>query len=146
MFDKDKTGHNIDHLKHTMLNALEIQKVEDGNIKVVAISALLHDVHRIMSDDKEYVEPKYSLPKIRELLADLDLTEEEKEHICSAVEHHEEYSFGGGKVTVTDIESWILQDADNLEASGAIGLTRTISFSLFHNQLLYNSCIQREQG
>lgn len=146
MFDKDKTGHDFDHLQRTMRNALAIQKLEGGNLKVIAISALLHDMHRIMTHcQRNFVSPKDSLLKIREMLFDLDLTETEKDHICHAIEHHEEYSFSGGNVTVTDIESLILQDADNLDATGAIGLTRTIAFSLSHGIPVYISEIPLEQ-
>ena len=53
MFSHDKTGHNIDHLQRTMNNAIMLQKVEGGNLNVIAISAFIHDIHRIMTDDKK---------------------------------------------------------------------------------------------
>jgi len=146
-FKMDRTGHDFDHLQRTMRNALAIQKVEGGNIKVVAISALLHDVHRIMTDNqRKYISPKESLPKIREFISDLDITKKETEHICSAIENHEHYSFSGEDVAVTDIESLILQDADNLDATGAIGLARVFSFSFSHNIPVYNPNFPLEQS
>ena len=78
------------------------------------------------------------MPKVKELLLGIDLTKEEKEHICHAIEHHEEYSFGGGTVTVTDIESKILQDADNLDATGAIGIARVFAFGAVHSRPFYD--------
>jgi len=147
MFDKDETGHNIDHLQRTMRNALLLQKTEGGNINVVAISALLHDIHRIMTDDqRKFVSPKDSLPIVKEILDDIDLTQKEKDHICYAIEHHEEYSFGGGKVTVTDIESKILQDADNLDGTGAIGIGRTFAFGSAHKIPFYDQSFPLQQG
>ncbi|MFA6860127.1 MAG: HD domain-containing protein [Clostridia bacterium] len=147
MFSKDKSGHSIDHLLRTMKNALLLQKQEGGNKKVVAISALIHDIHRIMVDEnRNFVSPKESLPKVRELIADIDLTNEEKDHICYAIEHHEEYSFGGGKVTVNDIESKILQDADNLDGTGAIGVARAFAFGSAYKIPLYDENLSMEQG
>ena len=86
------------------------------------------------------------MPKVRELLSDLSLTNKEKEHICYAIEHHDEYSFGGGSVTVTDIESLILQDADNLDGCGAIGIARTFSFGSAKKIPYYLNDIPLEQG
>lgn len=133
MFASDASGHNIDHLERVMKTAIYIAEKEGGNMNVVAISALLHDVHRILADGKRtFVSPKDSIPTIKEILKDVEILDEEKEHICYAIEHHEEYSFGGGKVTVKDIESKILQDADNIDAAGAIGIARTFTFSAAH--------------
>ena len=147
MFSNDKSGHNIDHLERVMKTAVYIAKKEGDNMNVVAISAILHDIHRILADkERTFVSPKDSLPTIRELLKDIDITSEEKEHICYAIEHHEEYSFGGGTVTVTDIESKILQDADNIDAAGAIGIGRTFAFGAAHNCPQYTPEIPPEEG
>lgn len=65
LFAKDKTGHNIDHLKRTMNNALFLQRHEGGDIEVVAISAFLHDIHRIMTDDqRNFVLPRTACLKL----------------------------------------------------------------------------------
>lgn len=146
MFEKDKSGHNLDHLERVMKTAILIWRKEGGNLNVVAISALLHDIHRVMSDNLKWVSPKDSIPKVKELLSDVDLTDEEKGHICYAIEHHEEYSFGGGKVTVTDIESKILQDADNIDAAGAIGIGRTFAFGAAHNRAFYHPEVPLVEG
>ena len=52
MFASDRTGHNMDHLQRTMRNAILLQKTEGGNLRVIVVSALLHDIHRIMTDDQ----------------------------------------------------------------------------------------------
>jgi len=141
-FADNDGSHDIGHLKRTLRNALEIQTKEGGDIQVIAVSAFIHDVHRIMQDvEGRFVSPKESLPKIRELIADLPLTDKQKEHICYAIEHHEEYAFGKGGVTVTDIESKIVQDADNLDMLGAIGIERALSYSKALNIPLYNPSV-----
>ncbi len=138
-FSKDATGHNTDHLERTLNYALYLQSKEGGDKTVVAVSALIHDVHRIMSGVQgKFVSPKESLPVVADFLNDLELTDEQKQHILNAVEHHEEYSFNNKGVTVTDIESKILQDADNLDAIGAIGLVRCIKYGHTNNLVEYN--------
>ena len=79
IFDGDPSGHDIGHLWRTLNYAIEIQKHEKGDLKVIAVASFIHDVHRIMQvQNKKYVTPKESLPKIRELIAGLDLSEEQK--------------------------------------------------------------------
>ena len=138
-FSKDASGHNIDHLERTLKYALYLQSKEGGDLVVVAVSAFIHDVHRIMgAEENRFVSPKESLPVVAELLDGVDLTEKQKEQIFYAVEHHEEYSFGEGGVQVQDIESKILQDADNLDAIGAVGIVRTFKYGMAHNVVDYD--------
>lgn len=138
-FDKDASGHNIDHLERTLNYALYLQSKEGGDIVVVAVSAFIHDIHRILeSEQKRFVSPKESLPVVESFLDDLNITREQKQHILFAIEHHEEYSFGRDGVNVTDIESKILQDADNLDAIGAIGIVRTFKYGIAHNVIDYD--------
>lgn len=143
IFGGDTTGHNIGHLWRTLNYALKLQKKEGGDIEVIAVASFTHDVHRIMQTaQKRFVSPVESIQQIKELIADLPLTDKQKEHICHAIIHHEEYAFGKGGITVTDIESKIVQDADNLELLGAMGLVRMIHYQQTHNQTLYNPKIK----
>lgn len=138
IFGSDTTGHDIGHLWRTLNYALKLQKKEGGDIEVIAVASFIHDMHRIMQTaQKRFVTPAESIPQIKELIADLPLTNQQKEHICHAIIHHEEYAFGKGGVTVTDIESKIVQDADNLELLGAMGLVRMIHYQQAHRQALY---------
>lgn len=146
-FSSDASGHNIDHLQRTLNYALYLQSKEGGDIIVVAISAFIHDIHRIIkSKDGKYVTPKESLPVVSELIKDLPITNEQKNHILYAIEHHEEYSFTKGGVTVKDIESKILQDADNLDAIGAMGIIRTFKYGIAHNNPEYDPSVPLYQN
>ena len=138
-FDKDASGHNIDHLERTLKYALYLQSKEGGDRVVIGISAFIHDIHRILSlEQNKFVSPKESLPVVKTFIDDIDITAEQKEHILYAIEHHEEYSFGEGGVKVNDIESKILQDADNLDAIGAMGIVRTFKYGMAHNVVDFN--------
>lgn len=141
-FASDNTGHGIDHLERALKYALLLQKKEGGDKDVIAVSAFIHDVHRIMGDiEGRFVTPEESLPVVKKLIENLDLTSDQKEHILYAVKHHEEYSFGKEKISVTDIESLILQDADNLDAIGAIGIMRAVKYGTANKMPDYDPTI-----
>jgi uncharacterized protein len=109
--------------------ALTIQEKEGGDRLVIAVAAFLHDIHRIIQKETgAFCSPKDSLPKVKELLDLTSLTQGQKERILHCIEFHEEYDFSQEGKSVGDIETLILQDADNLDAIGAIGVGRTFAF------------------
>ena len=145
-FKKDASGHSIDHLERTLNFALYLQSKEGGDVVVVGISAFIHDIHRIMSNEQNrFVAPKESLPVVEKFLEELDITFDQKQHILYSIEHHEEYSFSDG-VKVTDIESKILQDADNLDAIGAMGVIRCFKYGIAHNVIDYDPTVPLYQN
>lgn len=140
LFSADSSGHDISHLQRTMNTALYLQEKEGGDRIIIGIASFLHDVHRIMQNETgNFVSPKDSLIKVKEILSHVDLTEEQIDKICYCIEYHEEYNWNGNNVS--DINALILQDADNLDAIGAIGIGRTFSYSGAHNVVMYNENI-----
>ena len=124
LFKKDSSGHDISHLERTMNTALYLQSMEGGD--------------RIMQNEiMTFVSPKDSLDTIKELLSKIDLSNEQVEKICYCIEYHEQYNWNGNNVD--DINTLILQDADNLDAIGAIGIARTFSYGGAHNVVMYDS-------
>jgi len=133
LFSSDTTGHDFFHLKRVFNIALTIQAKEGGELLVVGASALVHDVHRLMQDEsKKYYGPKESLQKVKQILEKAGFPQKLIPNVLHCVEFHEEYSFTKEGKTVSDIETLILQDADNLDAIGAIGVARTFSFGASH--------------
>ena len=128
MFSKESSGHDISHLERVMKIALCLQEKEGGDRIIIGIAAFLHDIHRIMQNQSggEFVFPRESLPTIRKILSNLDLSDEQVQKICYCIEYHEEYNWNGNNTT--DINTLILQDADNLDAIGALGIGRCFSF------------------
>ena len=145
--DKDKTGgHDIDHFNRTMRIALYLQSKEGGDSLIIGISSFLHDIHRLMqSEKKEYITPKDSLDNVLEIIkkANLDLTDEQINEILFCIEHHEDYNWNGNNVD--DINTLILQDADNLDAIGAIGIGRSFGYAALNNQPFYDDTIPLEK-
>lgn len=138
MFKDDYTGHDIKHLERTMKTALYIcNKEKKGDKLIVALAAYLHDIHRIIqAKEKRFVSPKETLPVARELLSHVDLTEEQIEKICYCIEYHEEYNWNGKNVK--DINALIVQDADNIDALGAIGLARTFNYGGSYKKRMFD--------
>jgi uncharacterized protein len=130
MFKADSTGHDMQHLFRVRSVALHIQEAEGGDAEVIATAALLHDVHRLMEKTRgSFCPPAESLPIIRPMLEDVSFPAEKIERVLHCIELHEEYAFSKKGNAATDIETLILQDADNLDAIGAIGVSRTFAFS-----------------
>ena len=139
IFGNDSSGHDMTHLTRTMQLALYIQSKEGGDRLIVGIAAFLHDVHRIMqTKEGKYVSPKDSIPKIKEILLHVALTSEQIEKICYAIEHHEDYNWDNN---VSEINALILQDADNMDAIGAIGIGRAFVYGGAHNINMYDENI-----
>lgn len=140
IFKDDSSGHDISHLTRTMNIALNICEKEDGDKLIVGISAFMHDIHRIMQNvSGKFVSPKESLHKVREILNHTDLSQDKIDKICFCIEYHEEYNWNGNNVD--DLNTLILQDADNLDALGAIGIARAFLYDGAHNIKMYDENI-----
>lgn len=124
-FKGENSGHDYKHLKRVYKYALKIQKYEGGDKYVIAISALVHDIHRIMSNkENRFVFPKESLKEVEEILMMSGVNKDKISGILEVVEFHDEKNsdkeFG--------LEIKIIQDADVLDALGKRGLKRTLTY------------------
>ncbi len=128
-FSKENSGHDIYHLKRVVNLALHIQEKEGGDKLVIAVAAFLHDIHRIMQKETgKFCSPKDSLPRVKEILKKVELPEDKINNILHCIEFHEEYDFSDKGKTAQDIETLIIQDADNLDATGAVGVARAFTY------------------
>ena len=131
-------GHDWFHIERVYKNALLIAEEEECDITVVKLGALLHDI----ADSKfhggdETVGPKTA----RTFLESQNVSEDIILHVIAIIEN---ISFKGGnfekKFNSKELE--IVQDADRLDALGAIGIARTFNYGGFKNRPLYNPNIQ----
>ncbi|NRT14520.1 uncharacterized protein HNP99_000860 [Flavobacterium sp. 28A] len=127
-------GHDWFHIQRVYKNSLLIAKEEVCNLTVVQLGALLHDI----ADSKfhngdETVGPKTA----RAFLESEDVDEAIINHVIKIIEN---ISFKGGnfKKDFSSIELAIVQDADRLDAIGAIGIARTFNYGGFKNRALYD--------
>ncbi len=132
----DSTGHDMHHLLRVYRMGMKIVDAEGGDWEVVGAACLTHDIHRVMGDG-EFVSPSESLPRVREVLEAAEFPEEKIEEVLHCVEVHEEYSFEEGPGSASTLEADIVQDADNLDALGAIGIGRAFMFSGSHGNPMW---------
>jgi len=127
-------GHDWFHIERVYKNALFIAKEEDCDLTVVQLGALLHDIaDSKFHDGDETIGPKTA----RFFLEKENVEEATIQHVIAIIEN---ISFKGGnfekKFTSKELE--IVQDADRLDAIGAIGIARTFNYGGFKNRALYN--------
>ena len=131
-------GHDWFHIERVYKNALLIAKEEDCDLTVVKLAALLHDI----ADSKFHGGDESVGPKIaREFMESQPISEDVITHVIAIIEN---ISFKGGNFekTFSSKELAIVQDADRLDAIGAIGIARTFNYGGFKNRPIYNPNIQ----
>lgn len=129
-----EAGHDWFHIERVYKNALLIAKSENCNHEVVQLGALLHDI----ADSKFHNGDETIGPKTASVfLENQNLTQETIQHVIAIIEN---ISFKGGNFDkkFTSIELDIVQDADRLDAIGAIGIARTFNYGGYKNRQLYN--------
>ena len=120
---QDTTGHDWWHSDRVRNTAAEIAKIEHADVFVCTMAALLHDV----ADEKLNPSKEAGLNKVRTWLTGNLADEERINHIMMIIETMS-FSGGGGEPMAT-LEGQVVQDADRLDALGAIGIARTFIFS-----------------
>ena len=129
-------GHDWFHTKRVLANSIHIAKNENANLFVVQLAALLHDIADAkFHDGDETLGPKVASEFLEEQSVD-PLT---KEHIIKIIESVSfKNSLSLTKNPFDSIELQIVQDADRLDAIGAIGIARAFNYGGFKNRELYN--------
>lgn len=128
-------GHDWFHIERVYKNAVKIAETEGKcNLEIVKLGALLHDI----ADSKFHNGDETIGPKVaKEFLEKENTSQKTIEHVIAIIEN---ISFKGGnfnqKFTSKELE--IIQDADRLDAIGAIGIARTFNYGGFKNRSIYN--------
>jgi uncharacterized protein len=127
-------GHDWFHIERVYKNALLIAASENCDLEIVQLGALLHDIaDSKFHDGDETIGPRTA----RTFLESEKVAPATMDHVIAIIEN---ISFKGGKVErqFSSIELDIVQDADRLDAIGAIGIARTFNYGGFKNRALYN--------
>jgi uncharacterized protein len=129
-----EAGHDWLHIERVWNMAKRIAKEEKVNMRVVELGALLHDIadHKFHNRD-EQIGPR----KTREFLQTLEgIKEEEIDHVVSIVKH---VSWKGRrKKQFSSPEFDVVQDADRLDAMGAMGIARVFTYGGYCNRPFYD--------
>lgn len=142
---KNDVAHDFEHIMRVYRNAKKICKNEKVNPKLVLCAVLLHDVVSFpKSDRRSKTSSKMSSILARKILKKHKFAKNEIETICDAILDH---SYSKNKTPKT-IEGKILQDADRLDAIGAIGIARAFAVGGSEKRSFYNKsdpfCLRRE--
>ncbi|EAQ39558.1 HD superfamily phosphohydrolase [Dokdonia sp. MED134] len=127
-------GHDWFHIERVYNNAMHIAKGEPVDELVVALGALLHDI----ADSKFFNGDETVAPKMAtEFLISQNCDSAVIEHVVQIIKN---ISFKGGNKAqeFTSPELDVVQDADRLDAIGAIGIARTFNYGGFKNRKLYD--------
>ncbi|MEK7173189.1 MAG: HD domain-containing protein [Patescibacteria group bacterium] len=128
------TGHDWWHIYRELAMAENIGQQEKANMFVVRLAVLLHDI----ADWKFHGGDDTVGPKLaREILAKYQVAPEVTDKVCEIIE---KLSFKGAGVAsqMPTIEGKVVQDADRLDAMGAIGVARTFAYGGHANRPLYD--------
>ena len=135
LFKEENTGHDISHLIRVYDYAIDIQNHEGGDLYIVAVGALVHDVHRLMSNKcGYYISGEESVDEVRNLLLRCNVDLNKLESILDIVKNHDHKENKN-----QSIETLIVQDADALDAIGDIGLERTLKYCKKHDIPISNT-------
>ncbi|MCI2068418.1 MAG: HD domain-containing protein [Bacilli bacterium] len=131
LFQREATGHDFEHTQRVYLNALAIQKTAGGDLFLISLAAYLHDV-----DDVKLFKEEGDLPHARQFLTQEGADIENIEKICQII--HEISFKGKESVKPSTLEGQIVQDADRLDALGAIGIARAFAYGGAKGRKMYD--------
>ncbi|NLR89765.1 HD domain-containing protein [Flammeovirga agarivorans] len=133
-FQGEGTGHDWHHIYRVWKSAENIAKTEDCDPYIVSLAALLHDIADHKFYDGDLLEGSRQATK---LLTDLGADEDTISKVADIVKR---VSFKGAKVKdeMPSIEGKVVQDADRLDAIGAIGIARAFAYGGSKHRLLYD--------
>ncbi|WP_250419063.1 MULTISPECIES: HD domain-containing protein [Pontibacter] len=134
------SGHDWWHILRVWNNAKTIAATEKADLFIVELAALLHDIgdHKFHNGD-ETIGPRMATEWLTQLKVEDNI-------IATIVAIIKELSFKGAGTTsdMSSLEGCIVQDADRLDAIGAIGIARTFAYGGHKNREIYNPHISPE--
>lgn len=138
LFSDDGTGHDWWHIYRVWNTALKIAEFSEADLFVVQLTALFHDIADWKFHDGDL---SAGSKKTKEILESMDVDEKVIKHVCDIVEN---ISFKGAGVEnqIKTIEGMIVQDADRLDAIGAIGIARAFAFGGSRNRIMHDPNIK----
>ena len=132
-----EAGHDWFHTERVWKIAKKISEKEGGNLLVIELAALLHDI----ADPKFYNgDEELAITISSNFMNSLEIPQDIIKEVLNIIQN---ISFKNrGEVTNNpSLELQIVQDADRIDAIGAIGIARTFNFGGFKNNLMYDPAI-----
>lgn len=138
-YRSDTTGHDWWHLERVWRNAIMLTRGEKVDRFLIEMAALLHDV----DDSKIKSEGEAEFSRTEVLLQELHIDADLKERLYEIIRT---VSFHGGfNKPPTSLEGKIVQDADRLEAIGAIGIARCFAYNGYKGNPIYDPTMKAKK-
>ena len=118
----EPSTHDMSHIERVESMCVRIQETEGGDLEVLRLAALLHDVGVVKEHQVGGNHAEYSAQIAREFLSATDADEDMIDHVEACIITHR---FSRG-LKADSIEAQILQDADRIDALGAVGIFRSL--------------------
>lgn len=132
-FSDDASGHDWWHIYRVWKNAIAICEQEKADMFIVQLSALLHDL-----DDWKFNENEDETPlRAKAWLAACRVDIVTADKICEIITHIS-YKGAGVENKMESLEGFIVQDADRLDALGAVGIGRAFAYGGYTNRMMYD--------
>lgn len=140
IFSGDSSGHDYYHTVRVYKIATEIAKQECADVNIVQLAALLHDVDDKKLSPETHTTKKNAVDFMMANEVDADMID----IVCKIID---EVSFTGtDSVVPSTIEGKCVQDADRLDAIGAIGIARTFAYGGSRGRMIYDPDIKPRIG
>ncbi|MGV9002239.1 MAG: HD domain-containing protein [Candidatus Saccharimonadaceae bacterium] len=137
---EDSSGHDWWHASRVRASALEIQAVEGGDLDIVELAALLHDV-----GDRKVLKQFNDDPFVAQnFLRSVHIGEATVQAVMYVISNMSYSKSLDGQLKEKPLELQIVQDADRLDALGAIGIARAFAFGGSAGRLLYDPTVQAQ--
>jgi len=134
------SGHDWWHVYRVWKNAVHIAESEEADLFIVELAALLHDIADWkFNDGNDDIGPQMA----KEWLERLNVEETVVVHVCSII-HDISFKGAGVATNMKTIEGMIVQDADRLDAMGAIGISRAFAYGGSKGREMYNPELKPE--
>lgn len=132
-----EAGHDWFHTERVWKIAKKISEKEGGNLLVVELSALLHDIAdpKFHNGDEEMV-----IANSSNFMNSLEVPQDIIKEVLNIIQNIS-FKNRGEATSNPSLELKIVQDADRIDAIGAIGIARTFNFGGFKNNLMYDPAI-----
>jgi uncharacterized protein len=132
-FARDASGHDWWHIYRVWKNALALCQHETADLFTVELAALLHDLDDWKLAPSADGTPVRAVAWLRQMEVDPAVSA----HVCEIIAHLS-YKGAGVENKITTIEGMIVQDADRLDAIGAVGIARAFAYGGHAGRPLYD--------
>lgn len=133
---QDHSGHGSDHLERVNRLARRLAQAEQANLNLTLAAAWLHDV----IDDKLMADPERAHHDLADQLSELGVSTADQTAIFDIIDHMS-FSKSLNGAQKLSLEGQIVQDADRLDAIGAIGIARALYYSGHVGEKIYDPAI-----